>query len=197
MITERKKAEREARKKLIIQSALSVFKEKGLEHATMDEIAHKADFGKATLYYYFKSKDEIFNTILFNGWQSLWEGIEEYVVQTESPRQTFIAILKKLAEMVNENRKLYEFLFFAPQSLPVIDGQEPGWKQFQVRLHNTLLQLIEEAMDKNELPTMDSQLVLKALGGVFHGMLFWGSDRKNISETDIEKFLEKFIKTHD
>ncbi len=197
MITERKKTEREARKKLIIQSALSVFKEKGLEHATMDEIAQKADFGKATLYYYFKSKDEIFNTILFDGWQSLWEGIEEYVVQTESPRQTFIVILKKLAEMVNENRALYEFLFFAPQSLPASEGQEPGWKQFQVRLYNTLLQLIEEAMDKNEFPKMDSHLVLKALGGVFHGMIFWGADREKITENAIEIFLEKFIKTHD
>ncbi len=80
MTISRKQEEREARKKLILNSALKVFKTKGLEHATMDEIALEADFGKATLYYYFKSKEEIFNTILLNGWVTLWDGIEDVVI---------------------------------------------------------------------------------------------------------------------
>ena len=50
----RRESERNARKKLILNSAIEVFKSKGIEHATMDEIALEADFGKATLYYYFK-----------------------------------------------------------------------------------------------------------------------------------------------
>ena len=49
MTTDRKSAEREARKQLILQGALSVFKDKGLEGATIDEIARVAGFGKATL----------------------------------------------------------------------------------------------------------------------------------------------------
>ncbi len=197
MTTDRKKAEKEARKKLIIQSALSIFKEKGLEHATMDEIATQADFGKATLYYYFKSKEEIFNTILLEGWQSLWEEVEDYLFESDSPRETFVSILKAIAELVNKDRPLYEFLFFAPQSLPASQDQKPSWKPYQEKLYNTLLKLIEDAMSKNEFPKMDSRLVLKALGGVFHGMVFWGSKRDSISETEIEEFLETFIKTHD
>ncbi len=197
MATDRKKAEKEARKKLIIQSALAVFKEKGLEHATMDEIASHADFGKATLYYYFKSKEEIFNTILLFGWQNLWEGIEDHLFETKSPRKTFVAILKAIAEMVNQDRPLYEFLFFAPQTLSTSNDQRPAWKPYQEKLYNTLLKLIEDAMSINEFPSMNSQLVLKALGGVFHGMVFWGAGHSNITENEIEEFIETFIKTHD
>ena len=55
MVTERQIKERELRKQNILESALSVFKNKGFEGSTMDEIAKDADFGKATLYYYFNS----------------------------------------------------------------------------------------------------------------------------------------------
>ena len=60
MISDRQTKEREFRKEQIIKAALSVFKNNGIEKATMDEIAKEADFGKATLYYYFSSKEEIF-----------------------------------------------------------------------------------------------------------------------------------------
>ncbi len=51
--------ERQMRKDRILNGALSVFKAKGLDGATMDEIASNSGFGKATLYYYFKSKEDV------------------------------------------------------------------------------------------------------------------------------------------
>ena len=77
MVTERQIKERELRKQNILESALSVFKNKGFEGSTMDEIAKDADFGKATLYYYFNSKEEIFVEILNNGWRRLTNSILE------------------------------------------------------------------------------------------------------------------------
>ena len=90
MVTERQIKERELRKQNILDSALSVFKNKGFEGSTMDEIAKDADFGKATLYYYFNSKEEIFVEILNNGWKMIWESIEEEVHDHDQPKETFI-----------------------------------------------------------------------------------------------------------
>ena len=56
--SERQIEEREARKQRILKGALEVFKSNGLEGATMDQIAQQSGFGKATLYYYFKSKED-------------------------------------------------------------------------------------------------------------------------------------------
>ena len=64
MISDRQAKEREMRKEQILESALNVFKSTGLDGTTMDEIAKQADFGKATLYYYFSSKEEIFIELL-------------------------------------------------------------------------------------------------------------------------------------
>ena len=58
MLSERKIEERNIRKNRILDGALRVFNEVGIEKTTMDEIAIESGFGKATLYYYFSSKDE-------------------------------------------------------------------------------------------------------------------------------------------
>jgi AcrR family transcriptional regulator len=55
----RKERERANRRKEIIDAAQDLFLSKGFENTTMEEIAERAEFGKPTLYAYFKSKDEI------------------------------------------------------------------------------------------------------------------------------------------
>jgi AcrR family transcriptional regulator len=189
----RKAAERKARQKMILDGALRVFKSKGLEYATMDEIAQEAEFGKATLYYYYKSKEDIFNTILVNGWVTLWDGIEDLVVTDDTPRKKFIKIIKKIIELVNEDRPLYEFLFAAPHSSSTPQQNEPEWKQYQQKLINTLHQLIIIGIEKGEFPNIDSGMTLKALGHLFHGMVFLGKDRDKITEDEVEELFRQFI----
>lgn len=194
MTISRKEAERQARKKLILDSALDVFKSKGLEGATMDEIALEADFGKATLYYYFKSKEEIFNTILVNGWTTLLNSIEDIVLEKHTPRKKFIKIIKRIIELVNTDRAMYEFLFYAPLAHPSKDEVEPEWKSFQVKLTNTMHKIIEAGIEVGEFPNIDSQLTLKALGYIFHGMILMGKDRESITEEEVEELFVKFLK---
>jgi AcrR family transcriptional regulator len=55
----RRERERAARGREIIDAAQELFFSKGFENTTMDEIAERAEFGKPTLYAYFKSKEEI------------------------------------------------------------------------------------------------------------------------------------------
>ena len=100
-LSDRKKKERRVRQALILKGALDVFKEKGIDGSTMDEIAVKSGFGKATLYYYFKSKEEVFSAILTNGWSKIWYDLEPVIAdQSKSPRETFINILLKIADNV-------------------------------------------------------------------------------------------------
>lgn len=194
MTTDRKAAEREARQKLILAGALTVFKEKGIEGAKIGEIAREAGFGKATLYYYFTSKEEIFNALLLHGWRSLWRELEEVAVSSDSPRKTFISMLKKIAETVNIDRPLYEFLFQAPRSFTSEENDKAEWKAYQNRLYKVLTELIEAGIAEGQFPAMEPRLVLKAMGGMFHGLVFWGADRGAITENEIEEMLGTLLR---
>lgn len=58
-IKERRVREKRQRQEEIIDAAENVLFSKGIQNATMDDIAKEAELGKATLYVYYKSKDEI------------------------------------------------------------------------------------------------------------------------------------------
>jgi TetR/AcrR family transcriptional regulator len=58
-IAERKEREKQQRREGIILAAEKVFFRKGLEIATMDDIAEIAELSKGTLYLYFKSKEDL------------------------------------------------------------------------------------------------------------------------------------------
>jgi len=63
-IQERKQREREQRRTAIINTAMRIFLKKGLADTTMEEIAAKAEYSKATLYLYFKNKEELLSVTI-------------------------------------------------------------------------------------------------------------------------------------
>ena len=75
-INERKEREKEHRREEIISSAEKVFFEKGLQTATMDEIAERAELGKSTLYLYYKSKEDLYLAVLLRGTEILLQKFE-------------------------------------------------------------------------------------------------------------------------
>ena len=189
-ISQRQLEERKMRQERILTGALEVFKSKGFDGATMDEIAQKSDFGKATLYYYFHSKEEVFAAILEDGWQRLWASLESVIGGDESPRQTFINVLLKIAENARNRPGLYEFLFNAPK---VITFEEQPWKRYQERMYGTIQGLLEDGVKSGEFPNINSQLLFKAMGGLFMGLVLMGDRKKQVSEKDIEELLNQLI----
>ena len=188
--SERQNEEREARKQRILKGALEVFKASGLEGATMDQIAQNSGFGKATLYYYFKSKEDVFSAILEDGWENIWESLEPIIADIGSPRNSFIKLLMKIAEIAQERPDLFEFLFNAPKTIK-IDNQP--WKEYQYRLYGVIQGLIEDGVKEGEFPKINPELMFKALGGLFMGLVFMGDKKEPVSEKDVEKLLNQLI----
>lgn len=60
----RKERERLSRRNDIMQAARHIFAKRGYQEATLEEIAGTAEFGKGTIYNYFKSKEHLFFAIL-------------------------------------------------------------------------------------------------------------------------------------
>ena len=188
--SKRQLEERQLRKDRILKGALTVFKSKGLEGATMDEIALESGFGKATLYYYFKSKEDVFSSILEDGWIKIWESIEPVIGSTDPPRKTFINLLIKIAENAKNRPGLFEFLFNAPKAVKL---ENQPWKDYQHRLYGVIQGLLEDGIKAGEFPKINPKLMFKALGGLFVGLIFMGNKKKPVTEHEVEKLLNQLI----
>ena len=194
MRSPRQLEERELRRKRILEGALEVFHKKGLEGATIDEIANEAGFGKATLYYYFTSKEEVFCAIMEKGWKPLWEEIEGIIHEQDvSAHDLFLDALSKVVKIILQDQNLYRFLFTAPKAITNMPENLQTWRTYQNRLYGSLKGLLEEGMVRSEFPQTDAELLFRAIGGLFHGILFLGSEDKNVSRDDIENLLNQFL----
>tara|TARA_B100001250_G_scaffold407645_1_gene428758 strand:- start:631 stop:1227 length:597 start_codon:yes stop_codon:yes gene_type:complete len=189
-VSQRQLEERQMRQDRILTGALEVFKSKGLEGATMDEIASESGFGKATLYYYFNSKEDVFTAILTNGWQNLWSSLEPVIGEYNGPRKTFVNVLIKIVENAQNRPGLFEFLFNAPKAIKL--DQQP-WKKYQNRLYSVIQGLLEEGVEKGEFPQIDPQLMFKALGGLFMGLVFMGDRKDPVTDKEVENLLNELI----
>ena len=194
MLSDRQLEERKLRQDRILSSALDVFKANGLDGATMDSIAEKAGFGKATLYYYFSSKEEVFLGIMEEGWKSLLASLEVIIQEEQSPRKTFIKVLVQIAQNAKQRPNLYEFLFQAPKVINLTEFDDQKWKKHQGKLYSILQGLLEDGIERKEFPKLNSNLMFKAIGGLFTGLIFYGDKKKtDISEEEVEALLNNLI----
>ena len=99
-IEERKERERKMRRQQIMDAAKKVFASKGFGGATMENIAEEAEFSPATLYLYFKNKDELFASLNLRMLQDLIRRMEHVRDGKDlSPEKRIMALEKALYEV--------------------------------------------------------------------------------------------------
>jgi AcrR family transcriptional regulator len=74
----------EFRKKIIVTSG-QIFSRYGFKKTTMDEIAHALKMGKSSIYYYYKSKEEIFEAVVLHEANILRNELTTAIKSVESP----------------------------------------------------------------------------------------------------------------
>ncbi|MCE7043220.1 TetR/AcrR family transcriptional regulator [Dyadobacter sp. CY312] len=92
----------------ILLGADKLFQKYGLSKTTMEDIAREAGKGKSTLYYYFKSKEEIFDAIVQQEKGRLFNQIQEEISKVPTAVEklrTFVTIrflrLKDISNLYN------------------------------------------------------------------------------------------------
>jgi len=75
------------KKKIITQVAQNIFSKYGLIKTTVDEIAKAARMGKASLYHYFQSKEDIFKEVVEKENKYLKEKIREAIINEDTPQK--------------------------------------------------------------------------------------------------------------
>ena len=100
-IADRKKRERQARMQLILNAGARVFARHGYHRASMDLIAEEAELGKATLYYYYKNKDDLLLGILTEGIKDFFSRLEQSLQTTEDP-------IEQLKKTIRESMLFFE-----------------------------------------------------------------------------------------
>ena len=176
-------------KKTIFDSAIKVFSGSGYDGATMDDIALNAGVAKGTLYYHFKSKEEIFKYIITDGMNVIIEQIEEATEEEEDPLTKLKILCRVQLSLVYENRDFFKVI------MSQLWGREIRHLQIRevIKLYiNIIEKHLKEAMEQGVIKRTETSF----MAYTFFGTLCSAAVYELISSgnTDVEDIIDKLMK---
>lgn len=177
-------------KKVIFEAAIKSFSKKGYHKSTMDEIAETAGVAKGTLYYHFKSKEDIFKFIIEAGIKMVQEELHDKTRHLEYPTDK----LRKVCEV--QLKLVVTYLPFFKTILSQMWGDEERQAQLRAELEE-YFKLIEgyllEAADESFIQNNNIEIIAFNFFGVMISTVVYSITHKDIDIEDVLDTLVEFL----
>ncbi len=166
-IKERKERDRENMQALILETALELFTTEGFESMTLRRIAERIEYSAATIYLYFKDKDDIFFALLRQGFDMLLDR-QNAVQSIVDPRERLHAHGRAYVDFALEQPQLYEIMFVIHGPLKAMerDGDFASAGQSYELLRRNVF----ECMDAGAFQGENTEVVSFTLWSLVHGI---------------------------
>ncbi|MFT3704491.1 MAG: TetR/AcrR family transcriptional regulator [Agriterribacter sp.] len=143
----------------VLDAAQKLFREKGLGVVSMEDVAKGVGKGKSTLYYYFKSKEEIFNAVLDAEMNSvILESIRQVSLKKGVLNQ-LMAFANTKFEMTRKRRSLFKAMEVGLDAEALSDYEEVKRRvhhKYVQKEKQVLQQLLVSAIEHGEIRKMSN-----------------------------------------
>ena len=172
-IAERKARERQLRHQQILDAAYDVFNQVGFQAATIDQIAERAELAKGTIYIYFKSKEELYFSLLLNGQAIIINMLNDLKKRKPPPETLLREMADTLFRFYSEHTSYFR-IFMVMQQEDMQAKLSPELSQEINEQATTILNLmstqIQDAVDAGAFNSVSPWQVANILWGSFTGI---------------------------
>jgi AcrR family transcriptional regulator len=199
---ERKAKEKEELRTLILEGAMKLFVDKGIEHTTIRSIADSINYSIGTVYVYFKDKNDILYALHSLGFLKLREYFKElYEIQDPIERLTRMGVV--YAKFALENTELYDLMFNLKAPIECLRAKdEAEWDEGKAA-YDVLRNTVKDCMDAGRFKGHLLEPLSFLIWSMAHGMcsLEIGKRTQGVGlerpETIIEDAYAEFVKILD
>ena len=183
-------------KEIILTCALDLFSKKGYEAVSVQEIVNIANITKPTLYYYYKSKEGLYDQLLLKYYNLLNSSIEKVIAYTPNPDSYFEDIYPVLVNLTNsyfsfakENPDFYRIVLIN-QYMPKSSSTYKLVQKYHYKQHDLLIYMFT-SMSKvhTNLNHKEKQLTYSLLGIINTYISLYLSDTTIDLSIDLSKEL--------
>jgi AcrR family transcriptional regulator len=168
---EKKKNNEQSVRKTLLVAGIDLFAEKGYASTSVREIVSAAGVTKPVLYYYFQSKEGLFQAILDSAAEEQEVILKEALQKPGTALEQIIHLYRRIYEALIENHQLFKLinhLFFGPpQGAPAYDIE-----RFHRRMAEVIKDILKEGFLRGEVREVDAEeatlLVLGVTDYCFH-----------------------------
>jgi len=174
----------------ILQAALQLFQKYGLNKVTMDDVAKAVGKGRSSLYYYYKSREEIFEAVMEATIGEIIREISEAVQQGSSVEQKIHAFCWMKLKTSEERQAFYRALENG-MGAEEMSKHRAAMTTFHLHLMEResaiLRQVLEEAAESKAIKPITKKemdlhifVLLSSIRGIKREVLLKGENYKDI-----------------
>lgn len=178
-------SKREQKRQTILDMARKIFSRFGLNKTTMDEIAKATRMGKATLYHYFSSKEQIFAEVIKEESRILKDKLDDALENAKTPQEKLRSYIITRIKYLNVLANTYSAL--SDDYLEHYSSVKKFRQEFSENELQTLTALLRYGVDKKVFSVMKindvANVMVMALRGLEFALLT--SEESEVSDDDI------------
>lgn len=174
----------------ILKSAARLFAKNGYEKVSMEEIAAKLKLNKATLYYYFKSKDEIFFTIQMQAIGQANDALEKVLDSNLGPKEKLREAIKSHVHIVTR-----DYITGTFRQRELVLPRELMIKVIAARNHfeEKFKKIVLEGVEQGIFQENNWKLAVLSILGALNAIPRWYSPRGKLSSEEIGETISAFV----
>lgn len=172
----------------ILNSAANLFKQYGLKKTTMEDIATSAGMGKSSLYYYFKSKESVYEVVLREEYAEFKFRVKSAIDMTSSSEQVIISFIKEVYSAIFDFPNLINALLESSyQKASVIaKAISAEFEQWQL---DRIEEMMRHGLNQGDFRAMEESELLINCQAI--GIAMFGVRTILINEKDPQAFDQK------
>ena len=199
-LKERKKREKAARRNQILDAARLLLLEKGLYATSINQIAKQAELGVGTIYFYYKSKEEIFANLQEEGLAILFAHILKISNQSLKPDEKLRRISLQYIRFSEENRNYYDIInyFLASPKTFFVPNLKSKVDRYGTQIIRLIIETIKVGIRTDLFYSRNPRRDAIVFWGTLHGLIQFRKLKATVLEGDssanlIDHAVEHFI----
>lgn len=168
-IIERKERDKLEMRLKILETAQQIFIEEGFEKASIRAIADRIEYSPATIYLYFKDKNELFHAVHEMGFEKLIEEMTDAIEGITNPLEELRARGFAYMKFAFQNPEMYDLMFIlnAPmESMKESDLWDCGHRCFLL-----LCDTIERCIESKSIRINNLYIAAMSIWSFMHGLV--------------------------
>ena len=196
-IAERREREKQELREKILDKARDILIRDGQDNLSIRNIASAAEYSPATIYLYFKDKDEIVYELMEMGFALMVKDLESAFAEPD-PVERIRIIGQGYVAFGLKNPEWYEIMFNAPQPIQHLEKCQAEWGH-GISLFEFLVETCQLVIDQRRTYVDEARLFALHLWSAVHGLVNLAQSQRlemveqNGGETLIRKTIDSIM----
>jgi AcrR family transcriptional regulator len=203
-LKERREREREERRQQILVAARTLLSKKGLGGTSIQQIAKNAELGVGTIYFYYRSKEELFAALQQEGLEVLQDQVKAAGGRGKTPADRLTRIALAYLRFSEEHKDYFDIINYFIASPEEIFTPELKIQVDQKgnRVLEQVEEVIREGIRVGAFKKVHTRRISIMLWGTMHGLIQFkkmentvlqGEDHATVYKDSVEHMIQSLI----